>query len=254
VQRIDNKLVSLQRSLSILQKTLLTPPRTSGISAPSDEATNAHLVRRPSRIGPPGDARDFKKSVEMLLTMIRGDEQLAPILHAVHIPIYLPECEIGDYGLFIDEQVLPAVKKSYEAMFPNRNFVNRISDKMRGHLAIASESRQQRLIEKMATTPVYGILFPVALQGSSILAAREQMGTLPEGFVLSGLLDSCIAIIEYPDVLARDANVPTLVCAGTTWKGNLSLCFHPSDEILSFCVVDEAYAIGSFSPGLLYIG
>jgi hypothetical protein len=106
----------------------------------------------------------------------------------------------------------------------------------------------------MATRPVVGILFPVALQGYSILAAREQMASLPEGFVLSGVLDACVAMVEYPDVLARDDYAPTLVCAGTTWQANLSLCFHPDNKSLNFCVADEAFAVGSFSPSLLYIG
>ena len=254
VRRIEDELASLRRSMSILRKTLLTVPQACATSAALAEDRSTHLLRKPSRIDPLGDATDFKKRVEMLLSMIRGDGRVAPILNGVHIPIYLPKCEIGDYGLLIDELLIPAVKKSYKATFTNRRFVNSMSGKLHGELAIASESRQERLIEKMAAEPVYGILFPVALQGFSILAAREQMAPLPEGFVLSGVVDSCIAMIEYPDVLARDANVPTLVCAGTTWQGNLSLCFHPSDRVLNFCVADEAFAIGSFSPGLLYIG
>ena len=254
VRRIEDELASLQRSMSMLRKTLLTTPRTCSTSAALDMDNNTNLTLKPSRIDPLGSATDFKKRTEMLLSMIRGDERVANILNGVHIPIFLPKCEIGDYGLFIDELVLPAVKKSYETTFTNRSFVNKFSNKMYGQLSIARESRQEQLIGKMATEKVYGILFPVALQGFSISAAREQMTLLPEGFVLSGVLDSCIAMIEYPDVLARDNNVPTLVCAGTTWQGNLSLCFHPSDKALNFCVADEAFAIGSFSPGLLYIG
>lgn len=254
MQRIENELASLQQSMSTLWKTLLTAPQPCVNSTVSSEDRSTHLFRQSSRIDPLGNATDFKKRIEVLLSMIRGDDRLSPILNGVHIPICLPKCEIDDYGSLIDELLLPTLKKSYEATFMNRSFVNSMIGKLHGLLSIASESRQERLIEKMTNEPVYGILFPVALQGFSILAAREQMVQLPEGFVLSGVLDSCIAMIEYSDVLARDANVPTLVCAGTTWQDNMSLCFHPSNKVLNFCVVDEAFAIGSFSPGLLYIG
>ncbi len=254
VQLIEDELASLRQSISILRKTLLKAPRACVTSAASGEDRGTHLLPKHSQIDPLGNAADFRKRIEILLSMIRGDDRVAPILNGVYIPICLPKCEIGDYGHLIDELLLPVLKKSYEATFTNRSFVNSMSGKLHGQLAVASDSRQERLIEKMASEPVYGILFPVALQGYSVLAAREQMAQVPEGFVLSGVLDCCIAMIEYPDVLARDANVPTLVCAGTTWQGNLSLCFHPSDRGLNFCVADEAFAIGSFSPGLLYIG
>jgi hypothetical protein len=79
------------------------------------------------------------------------------------------------------------------------------------------------------------------------------MPTLPPGFVLSGVLDGCVAMTTYPDVLAVH-HAPTLVCAGTTWNSSIALCFHPNENELALCVADEAYALGSFSPGLLYIG
>jgi hypothetical protein len=128
-----------------------------------------------------------------------------------------------------------------------------MSGKLRGQLAIADDSCQTRLIKRMATEPLVGILFPIALQGYSVLAAREQMASLPEGFVLSGVLDACVAMTAYPDVLAQD-HAPTLVCAGTTWQSAFSLGFQPSSKSLNFCIADEACAMGSFSPSLLYIG
>jgi len=206
-----------------------------------------------SKLGTFTDANDFEQRSEVLLGKLKRHEWLAPILNGAHMPICLPQCVIGDYGRLVDELFLPGVKKAYETEFSDRHFHDRMSGKLHGQLAIADDSCQERLIKKIATEPVVGILFPVALQGYSVLAAREQMASLPEGFVLSGVLDSCIAMAAYPDVLAQD-HAPTLVCPGTTWQSAFSLCFHPSSKSLDFCVADEACALGSFSPGLLYIG
>jgi len=252
--RIEGELTSLRKSIEIIQKALQDSPADLAVASPSNHDACKPSVAGHSMVEPLGNASDFKKMTETLLSMIRRDARVEPILNGVHIPIYLPKIKIEDYSLLIEDLLLPALKKSYETTFIGRSFVNSMSGKLRGQLAYARDSRQEQLIERMAAGPVYGILFPVALQGFSVLAAREQMASLPEGFVLSGVLDSCIAMTEYADVLARDANVPTLVCGGTTWQGNLALCFHPSDKGLQFCVADEAFAIGSFSPGLLYVG
>ena len=47
-----------------------------------------------------------------------------------------------------------------------------------------------------------GIYFPNPLQGFSVDAGWEQMATLPEGFILSGI-DIIIAMIMYPDILTQ---------------------------------------------------
>jgi hypothetical protein len=218
---------------------------------PLGPAPPSHYLE-PSEIGDFGDAADFEQQSKMLLGNIKSDERLSPILNGVYLPICLPKCRLGDYGRLVDELFLPRVKMTYEGTFTNARFENSMSGKLSGQLAIARDSRQERLIEKMATGPVVGILFPVALQGYSVQAAREQMASLPEGFTLAGVLDTCVAFLAYPDVLAAD-HAPTLVCAGTTWQSAFSLCFHPGLKFLSFSIADEAYAIGSFSPGLLYI-
>lgn len=198
-------------------------------------------------------ATDFEQRSKVLLGKLQLDERLAPILNGAHMPICLPQCEIGDYGRLVDEMFLAGVKKAYETEFSDRHFHDGMSGKLRGQLAIADDSCQERLIKRMATEPVVGIVFPIALQGYSVLAAREQMASLPEGFVLSGVLDACVAMAAYPDVLAQN-HAPTLVCAGTTWQSAFSLGFQPSSKSLNFCIADEACAMGSFSPSLLYIG
>jgi hypothetical protein len=252
VRRLEDHVASIRYSVSTLMETLLASPQSPGTSAWLDRRLTPHLPGKPSKVGSLGDAADFEQRSKILLRKLREDERMAPILNGIHLPIHLPQCEIGDYGGLVDDLFLPAVKRAYEATFSNRRFQDNVKGNLSGRLAVARECRQEKLIEVMATGPIVGILFPIALQGYSILAAREQMASLPEGFILSGVLDTCVAMITYPDVLATD-HAPTLVCAGTTWATDLSLCFHPGEKSLSFCVADEAVAVGSFSPCLLYI-
>lgn len=208
---------------------------------------------KPSVIGSFASAKDYKQKSELLLDRLREDPRVSNILNGVYLPICLPKCEIGDYGRFVEELVMPAVKRAYEKVFPDRRFENRMAGKLQGQLTLEGSSHQDELIERMAAGPVVGIQFPSALQGFSVLAARETMESFPNGFVLSGVLDTCFMMVAFTEVLSTDHS-PTLVCAGTAWNADFSLCFHPHADSLSFCVADDGFAIGSFSPGLLYIG
>jgi hypothetical protein len=213
-----------------------------------------------SEVGPfVKDAAEFEQRSKSLIGKLQKDPLLAPMLNGIHLPICLPKCRVGDYGHLVEEQFLPRVKDAYEAKVENGRFENGMLGKPAGDLDIADDSRQERLIEKMAAGPVVALLFPVALQGYSVEAAREQMATLPDGFVLSGVLDTCIAFIAYPEVLCA-YHAPTSVCAGTTWQSTFSLCFHPREShgggsrFLRFCIADQGSTLGSHSPGMLYIG
>ena|SRR5215216_1840015 len=253
VRRLEDDLTSMRHWMATIGEKLLTSLQSPTASAPFIEQTNRSLNQKPSKLGSFGNPLDLEQKAKLLLNKLAEDERLAPILNGAHFPICLPKCEIGDYGQLVEDVFLPAVKKSCEVTFTKHSFKDSMTGKLRGQLSIASESRQETLIEKMATGPVVGILFPVALQGYSVQAAHEQMSSLPQGFVLSGVLDTCVAFISYTDILCAD-HAPTLVCAGTTWQADFSLCFHPGDKYLNFCIADQAPAIGSFSPGLLYIG
>jgi hypothetical protein len=196
---------------------------------------------------------DCRLASESLLDALRSNAAVANILNGVYLPIPIPGCTIGDYGRAVVELFLPPTKRAYETQFPDRRFNDRIAATLAGNLEPARDGRQEVLIERLRVGPVVGILFPTAFQGFSVLAAREVMPTFPPGFVLSGVLDGCVAMTTYPDVLAVH-HAPTLVCAGTTWNSSIALCFHPNEKELALCVADEVYALGSFSPGLLYIG
>jgi hypothetical protein len=107
----------------------------------------------------------------------------------------------------------------------------------------------------MKQGPVKGIHFPNPLQGFSIKASREQMLTLPKGFILSGL-DTAIAMIMYPDVLARGYLTPGLDLAALSWQSaDYSLFFRADVSRLDFDNSDGlAVDYGNYSGGLLFLG
>ena len=81
-----------------------------------------------------------------------------------------------------------------------------------------------------------GIHFPNPLQGFSVNASREQMATLPQGFILSGM-DTSVAMVMYPDILARDWNTFGLDLAALSFYfqySRYSLKFTANDVNLEF--------------------
>ncbi|MFH1535763.1 MAG: hypothetical protein ABIC96_01680 [Patescibacteria group bacterium] len=175
--------------------------------------------------------KKFYEKTERLLTQIQDDPQIANILNGVWLPVAIPPLENDDIGTVLIDY-LTALGKSYSEIFPDHKFEVRLGfeedrEKLANEVSIAAGSRYEQLIERMKQGIVYGILFPSALQGYSITACREQMASLREGFILSGL-DSAIAEIVYPDNLASeliDCN-PNLNLAALSWRRESnSLCF-----------------------------
>lgn len=211
-------------------------------------------------------AEQFKAETERLLALIRDNSQIANIAKGVYLPVVLPKLTTDNLGETL-EQYLEAVGKSYVKTFGDRNFCNPHKDTLAGgEFNIVDGSRHEQLVERMKQGPVVGIHFPNPLQGFSINASREQMSTLPpvrrspqgeggEGFILSGM-DTPIAMVMYPDILARDCNIPGLNMAALLWLyADCSLDFFTINSGLAFdCTDVPADASGSFSGGLLFLG
>ncbi|MFA6145822.1 MAG: hypothetical protein WC697_00635 [Patescibacteria group bacterium] len=198
---------------------------------------------------------EFKRETERLLALIRDSIRTANIFNGVWFPIILPKWK-GTRGLgtVLESQYLKAVGKSYEKVFPKRTFCN-CEKFFVNKVFISSSSRHHCLIERMEREAVIGIYFPTALQGYSVDASQECIASLPEGFILSGL-DAIIAMIMYPDILARDENTPCLDLSALFWKdSDCSLFFKAHDDKLEFNSSfrqRDAHARGS--SGLLFIG
>jgi len=199
--------------------------------------------------------KQFRDRTEELKTLIREKYPLAAnILNGVCLPIILPKLEHDDLGEAL-ELYVEVAGQAYRRAFLDRSFTNYRKGTLANQVSIAEGSRHEQLIESMRQGPVIGLHFPNALQGFSICADREQMDTLPQGFILSGM-DTPIAMAMYPKTLARDYNTPGLDLAALQWQSAAySLDFGADAAGLSFgstALLADAY--GSFSGGLLFLG
>jgi len=199
-------------------------------------------------------AEQLKAETERLLAIIRENSQIANIANGVYLPVVLPKLVTDDLGAEL-ELYLSGVNNSYTKTFGDRSFNNYRKGDLSGKVSIIDGSRHDQLIERMKQELVIGLHFPNPLQGFSINADREQMSTLPEGFILSGI-DTPIAMAMYPDILACDWNTPGLELAALQWQSaDYSLDFGAFDDELGFGITDSlANARGPYSGGLLFLG
>lgn len=202
-------------------------------------------------------ARVFRDEVDRLLARIRDNDRIAGILSGFWLPVILPRIEDYNYrGAF--QKYVAAACRSYEDMFPDRRFsLRRLS--LRRVSFVKGGGCYGDLMIRMSQGAVVGIYFPTALQGFSIGASREQMSTLPGGFVLSGL-DAVIAMVMYPDILTVDSSVPDLnlavLCLGSGESGDSrSLIFRVNEKEMSLGLAGKFdFPNSRESSGLLFIG
>jgi len=199
-------------------------------------------------------AEQLKAETERLLAIIRENSQIANIANGVYLPVVLPKLVTDDLGAEL-ELYLSGVNNSYTKSFSDRSFNNYRKGDLSGKVSIIDGSRHDQLVERMKQELVIGLHFPNPLQGFSINADREQMSTLPEGFILSGI-DTPIAMAMYPDILACDWNTPGLELAALQWQSaDYSLGFRAIGGRLNFGdTADLAIANGIYSGGLLFLG
>ena len=199
-------------------------------------------------------AEQFKQETERLLALIRDNSHIANIASGIWLPVVLPQLTTDDLGTTL-EQYLEGVGKSYAKTFSDRKFYNHRKGVLAGEVSFVDGSRHEQLIVKMKQGPVMGIHFPNPLQGFSINASREQMSTLPEGFILSGM-DTPVAMEMYPDILVCNWSTPSLDLAALSWRSaGYSLGFGADDAGLVFGGAgDLAYADDCYSGGLLFLG
>ncbi len=200
-------------------------------------------------------AEQLKTGTERLLAIIGDNPQIANITNGVYLPIVLPKLVNDDLGAEL-EMYLAGAANSYAKTFGDREFRNRRKGILENEASVVDGSRHDQLIERMKKGPVIGLHFPNPLQGFSINAAREQMSTLPEGFILSGM-DTLIAMTMYPDILARDWNTPGLDLAALQWQSaaySYSFGFKADDNGIIFDCTSVAPDYVCYSGGLLFFG
>lgn len=163
-------------------------------------------------VKPPFEPRVFRDRASDAKYRLARDEATGNVLCGPCLPIFLPPVEANPHYREIVNKLslFSLVGRVFEEQFPGQRF-----HQMEGSgLRIREGSGHEKLVAAMNAGPVVALYFPMALQGYLPLAAVEQMESLPENFLLAGAIDVMAAMIMYPDVLARDANVPDLECAG----------------------------------------
>lgn len=192
-------------------------------------------------------AEQFKEQIENLLEKIKADPKNANVLNGVYLPVILPKFQFDDLGEEI-ERLLIGVEKSYQKNFPNRVFKNYRKGDLKNK--VKAVCGHENFVEDLKKDFVIGIYFPSPMQGFSINASREYV---LESFSLSGI-DAIIGMIMYPDVLARDYNIPGLDLSGLEWQSaGCSLFFRADGADLDFGNADNlSNAHDFYSSGFFF--
>lgn len=186
--------------------------------------------------------------------LIRASSQLPNLLRGPFLPLQLPKMVIDSYGKIFEEVFLAGVEKAYLEAFPNREFVNQLQGILTRSIGLSSVGRNSQLLKKLEIAPVNGLYFPAALQGFSTEGCREMVEYLPQGFVLSGGIETAVAAISYPKALFSNGYSVALDCAGTVnTSTGISFRFLPQKEKLSFGI-SSPRAHGQHSGGVFFLG
>ncbi|MBU1689246.1 MAG: hypothetical protein KJ958_02745 [Gammaproteobacteria bacterium] len=180
-------------------------------------------------------ATEFEQRATAILQKLRDNPQTSGITKGVGIPFFLPKADYADYGEALESTYLHAVHSSFAERLPEYLFVNHHKGGLAGKLGIAPQSRHQRLVAAMQQAPVVGYFFP-CLTEYSIPATLEQIGMLPEQFLLAGGFDTSAALIGSPDLLLRTDGYPPLLwlAALTGEKENVGYHFEAYGYNLTF--------------------
>jgi hypothetical protein len=222
----------------------------------------------PSRLP---SATDYRESAARLERELQAQPLCAPLLEERgYFPVVFPSTHIRRYGATIHSTFLPLTRERCKAVFGmNHDLV--VSDEAvrylqtRGPnppLTLHTKSRQDQFLTTLRKTWIVGLLFPWALQGFSIQAARAHVHKLPPKFVLSGPMDLCVSLGMFPSLLVGDHR-PKLITAAAeiiTDKDPTSLVFsHNGQGIapelnLATTPPEQAYRGNNrFSCPLLYL-
>lgn len=197
---------------------------------------------------------EFEERSNALLEMVNANKQLANLNKRTALPIVIPQHLVSELGTDLESTFLAAAERAYKQQFPERAFNNYRTGELAGKVSFVEESRYALFLKAMAERPFVGIFYANPMQGYSIPAAREEIVTLPQGFILSGAVDWSVVMTVYTDVLARDWKTPGMDCAANIWGAPAySLHFGAHDDKLVFGS-GHLRAGGRYSAGLLFLG
>lgn len=162
---------------------------------------------------------EFSERTAQLTATIRNDPHYANLLHGTCVPFILHNPEpIGDIGQHLENNLLPRLRQTFTAQFPESHFkaVLQGESSLEGQIELAEHSGYPSFIEASRRQPVVGLYFPQAFQEYDIPSQRSQMLELPalEGasICLSGGMDICAALTGSPDLLMSEKNYSPILC------------------------------------------
>jgi hypothetical protein len=217
-----------------------------GRCIPSDIKTEVHYkTRRYFRLNPPVidlskiyqsistrlgkpkklSQESFISGIQKILTSLKNDSTTSNITKGVGLPFFIPQMAISDMGKAISDSFIPALSGAYLERFPNADFVNHHKESLSNTLSISSESRHEKILERLKTEDVYGVYFP-CLTEYSLPATREIMTDLDKQFLLAGGVDTLAAVIGTPDLLRSGDAYPPLLWLAALDIGNDEENYH----------------------------
>jgi hypothetical protein len=185
------------------------PSARYGLAQPANDHSVIH--RRISEHIPGAAAvslSEFADHAGALMETLHADPTTREVAKGVHVPFFLPRDQSSDLGRALEDVYLPAVGQSYKSRYPKYDFRNELKGGLAGKVRIAAGSRYETLRQALASGPIVGVYFPLALSGFSIDAALRQMNDLPAGFVLSGGFDAAAALVGCPELIMKEDGYP----------------------------------------------
>ncbi len=169
----------------------------------------------------PGDyptLEQFKSEYLDVIATIKNDPALRGMLNGVHMPIMLPQMEVGDEGEVMEELFVGYVAQAFAQTYPTYSFKNHVKSSLKGKFKALSGSRHQTLLDRMTFGHVVGVYAP-ALREYSVHAAAERMKAFPEHVLLAGPIDTAAAFVSNPALLQNpDAYPPVVWMPGLSGK------------------------------------
>lgn len=185
---------------------------------------------------------------------LMNNSALSNVLNGPCLPVLLPCMEIGDYGLVLDSIYLRAVTQ----VCLDARRCPRLRHGMAGRLAKRitqlPETRHTRLVSLMRHNSVVGLYFPLAFHGFAVAAARQCIQQLPSNFLLSGGLDTAMAMVMHPEVMFSRQGLSFTMPAVQWEDGQSELYFMTYGSVVIGDVGIAPHACsGDFTAGLLVI-
>jgi len=203
------------------------------------------------------EVNELRDRAEAAKERFLKDALVANLFKRAHLLLPLPQHQVSDYGISLQEFFLPAAKAAYKQKFPERQFKNYRDGDLVGNFTVVPDVGHEKLLATMAESPGVCWYFPHPLQGFSVQAQREAMAALLEqGLLLAGVIEPALGIVGFPETMAGSFNTPGYDCPAVNWQsaGN-SFFFEANDDEL-YCndTGNLGRAHDIYSGGLVLLG